>query len=98
MTITREYRHNLRGRRECWAAVVDGTWRVERDEDYGTTWSIKHLPTGTILPSLHAGKVWRSDMGATVATVFGTLDRACKFIQDGRADELLDLALAEVNA
>jgi hypothetical protein len=93
--IERLYRTTRSGRRSCWTVIVDGVWRVERDEDRGTTWSVKHLPTGIILPTLSGGRVWRSEAGATVATVFGTVDRAIRFIEDGRAQALLDQTISE---
>lgn len=93
------YRDGRVRRRECWAATIDGVWRIERDEDQTTSWSVRHLPSGTILPVTlgPAGQeqVWHSPAGATQALTFGTLARASTFVTSGRAQALLDVALAD---
>lgn len=37
------------GRRQCWSATTkDGTWGFAREEDRTTSWTVRHLPTGTV--------------------------------------------------
>jgi hypothetical protein len=38
------------GRLQCWAAVTkDGEWGFAREEDCGTTWTVRHMPTKTVV-------------------------------------------------
>jgi hypothetical protein len=35
---------------QCWAAVTeDGEWGFAREEDETTSWTVKHLPTRTVV-------------------------------------------------
>jgi len=38
------------GRRQCWAATTtDGIWAFAREEDGTTSWTVRHLPTKTVV-------------------------------------------------
>lgn len=38
------------GRRECWSAVTkDKEWAFAREEDGTTSWTVRHLPTKTVV-------------------------------------------------
>lgn len=77
-----------RTRRECWGATTDdGLWKIERVDDVGTPWIIRHVPTGEIVPYLSSSVVdgvlvWRPSL---VAETWGTLKKALMAVASGEA-------------
>lgn len=49
-TIFRNNFADPANRGECWSATsTDGVWRYDREEEPGTPWYVKHLPTGRVV-------------------------------------------------